>query len=366
VVVFNEINYNPAPGQAEFIELRNLHGVDVNMAGWTITGGIDFTFPAGTIIPGHGHMLIGAVPGAVGAFSGVLNNAGDTLRLRNLNGRIMDEVSYDDEGDWPVGADGSGATLSRRGASADPGPEAWMASRQIGGTPGAENFSLFLPIDRTLLSRGSTWKYRDDATAPPSNWMATGFDDAAWSQGNAPFGTPGAPPTLTVTNDLVERFRASAIAGVADGGVVTSWLDEATGDGLSQNAAAGTTTPTLRLNVTPSGKPAVRFDGNDELRTTVLPGIGATSGFTYFVVVKANATPISGGLSDGSGAYVFDRHLSGAGNPLVSLKAVSGKYGWQKRYDAGTGLGGPLSATSISTTDFQIVALRRNRAQNRL
>jgi hypothetical protein len=365
VVVFNEINYNPAPGQAEFIELRNLHGVDVNMAGWTITGGIDFTFPAGTIIPGHGHMLIGAVPGAVGAFSGVLNNAGDTLRLRNLNGRIMDEVSYDDEGDWPVGADGSGATLSRRGASADPGPEAWMASRQIGGTPGAENFSLFLPIDRTLLSRGSTWKYRDDAAAPPSNWMATGFDDAAWSQGNAPFGTPGAPPTLTVTNDLVERFRASAIAGVADGGVVTSWLDEATGDGLSQNAAAGTTTPTLRLNVTPSGKPAVRFDGNDELRTTVLPGIGATSGFTYFVVVKANATPISGGLSDGSGAYVFDRHLSGAGNPLVSLKAVSGKYGWQKRYDAGTGLGGPLSATSISTTDFQIVALRRNRAQNR-
>src|SRR4029453_13923704 len=85
----------------------------------------------------------------------------------------------------------------------------------------------------------------------------------------------------------------------------------------------------------------------------------------YFVVVKANATPINGALTDGAGAYVFDRHLTGVGNPLVSLKAVTGKNGVQKPYDAGTGLGGPVSNTSISTTDFQIVALRRNRTQNR-
>src|SRR4029434_2091881 len=59
VVVFNEINYNPKAGQPEFIEIRNLQGVDVNIAGWSITGGASFTFPPNTVIPGRGYMAIG-------------------------------------------------------------------------------------------------------------------------------------------------------------------------------------------------------------------------------------------------------------------------------------------------------------------
>lgn len=372
VLIFNEINYHPADevAQTEWIELRSLQGVDVDIGDWRIEGGIDFKFATGTIMPGGGHLVIaatpGQIPGALGPFTGQLDNGGENLRLVNRNGRIMDEVSYDDEGDWPVGADGSGGTLARRAVSAASGPTAWTASTQLGGTPGAQNFPLFLPIDRTLIASRASWKYRDDAAAPPVDWLELAFNDAAWSQGNAALGTPpSGAPTLTVTTDLVERFQASAITGVADGAVVTSWLDGATGDGVSQNATAGATTPTLRLNVTPSGKPAVRFDGNDELRTTVLPGIAATGGFVYFVVVKGNATQVNGGLGDGAGAYVFDRHLTGAGNPLVSLKAVSGRYGLQKRYDANTGLGGPVTTSAISTTDFQIVAVRRNRTQNR-
>jgi hypothetical protein len=51
--------------------------------------------------------------GSIGPFTGQLDDGGETLRLKNLNGRIMDEVSYEDEGDWPVGADGSGATVAR-------------------------------------------------------------------------------------------------------------------------------------------------------------------------------------------------------------------------------------------------------------
>src|SRR5688500_4940314 len=127
----------------------------------------------------------------------------------------MDEVSYDDEGDWPVGADGSGGTLARRAGSAAGGPSAWTASTQLGGTPGAQNFQLFLPIDRTLITTRASWKYRDDAAAPPVDWLQLAFNDAAWSQGNAPLGTPPTGvPTLTVTTDLVERFQASAITGV--------------------------------------------------------------------------------------------------------------------------------------------------------
>ena len=42
---------------------------------------------------------------------------------------------------------------------------------------------------------------------------------------------------------------------------------------------------------------------------------------------------------------------------------MSGRYGLQKRFNDGSGLGGPLSASPISTTAFQIVAVLRNRIQ---
>jgi hypothetical protein len=372
VLVFNELHYHPAneATQTEWVELRSLQAVDVDIGAWRIEGGIDYTFPNGTVMPGLGYIVVaktpGQMPGALGPFTGQLDNGGETLRLVNRNGRVMDELTYGDNGAWPVGPDGGGVTLARRTASAASGPAQWAASGQLGGTPGEQNFSTNQLIDRTLVAPRAAWKYRDADAAPPVDWASAAFQDAAWTQGSAVFGTPPAGgPVLTVTANLVERFRASAISGVADGGVVTTWADGATGDGVAQNAAAGSTSPTLRLNVTPSGKPVVRFTGTDELRTTVSPGIAATSGFAYFAVVKANGLPVSGGLGDGAGAYVFDRHVTGSGAPLVSLKAVNGSYGLQKRYDANTGLGGPVSATPISTTSFQIVAVRRNRTLGR-
>ena len=41
VLVFNEIQYHPLAGQTEWIELRSLQGVDVDIAGWRIEGGVD-------------------------------------------------------------------------------------------------------------------------------------------------------------------------------------------------------------------------------------------------------------------------------------------------------------------------------------
>src|SRR5688572_15568266 len=114
-VVTNEIHYAPAAGQSEFIALSNLHGVDEHMGYGKLSGGVDINFPAATIIPGHGYLIVAATPaaypGALGPFTGQLDNGGETLRLRNVNDPIMDEAAYDDEGDWPIGADGSGATL---------------------------------------------------------------------------------------------------------------------------------------------------------------------------------------------------------------------------------------------------------------
>ena len=257
-VVFNEIQYNPAPGQAEFIELRNLHGVDVSVAGWKIDGGVDFTFPAGTVVPGGGYVLIGDVPGAIGAFSGQLDNGGETLRLKNLNGRVMDELTYDDENGWPIGADGAGASLTRRAAKAATGPGAWTASAQIGGTPGAKNFaeSTDPAVVTTLVPLNSSWKYRDDNVAQGAGWNGLGFDDSAWASGGALLyaGNPnitGAGEGLHGYWPLAETTGTTAPNAVAGGTAGTlfngaSWVADATRgrvlqlDGVDGYVDAGT------------------------------------------------------------------------------------------------------------------------------
>jgi hypothetical protein len=153
VVVFNEIMYHPATDEPlyEWVELRNLLAVDVDISDWSITGGIQYTFPSNTVVKGNGFLVVAINPTALkaatglttvaGPYAGRLNNAGDLLRLRNNSDRVMDEVNYGAEGDWPVAPDGSGVTLAKRDSnSASARAENWTASDQMGGTPGAANF----------------------------------------------------------------------------------------------------------------------------------------------------------------------------------------------------------------------------------
>ena len=155
VVVFNEIMYHPAANEAalEWVELHNQNAVDVDVGEWRISGGIDYVFPGGTVIKGGGHLVVASAPAALmaqagisnvlGPFAGRLSNGGEQLRLRDLNGRVMDEVGYGADGDWPAGADGSGVSLAKRQPDLASQPaESWAVSRQSGGTPGALNFPV--------------------------------------------------------------------------------------------------------------------------------------------------------------------------------------------------------------------------------
>ena len=63
-VVFNEVMYNPVQDDAshEWIELHNQMSVDMDVSGWQLADGVDYTFPADTILPGGGYLVVAAAP----------------------------------------------------------------------------------------------------------------------------------------------------------------------------------------------------------------------------------------------------------------------------------------------------------------
>lgn len=194
-VVFNELMYNALgddTGQ-EWIELHNQMSVDVDVSGWRLDGGVQYDFPEGTVVPGRGYLVVAADPGALkntvqlenvlGPWTGSLSNGGERISLYNnyaaartrpttgepeqlpqvalhdnplFGRRQMDTLRYEDRGEWPSAADGSGASLAKRDPNS--GSEAaanWTHSPQRGGTPGKLNFVGTAPSFLTRLSDAS-------------------------------------------------------------------------------------------------------------------------------------------------------------------------------------------------------------------
>ena len=255
-VVINEIQYHPADevNQSEWLELRCLHGVNVDISGWRIEGGIDFTFPSGTVIPGRGTVLVAqnpaGLPGitAFGPWTGKLDNGGEEIRLVNSNDRVMDRVVYADDGDWPAGADGSGGTLARRSETrAHNGPSAWTTSNELGGTPGSQNFRSAdsvatagtpVPID------SDAWKYSDTSAAPPANWKAPDFPETGWSAGRAIFHYGSGKIAEPIPAAIRFPWGTPSVALTDDfsGAVVDPVKWEVIDQGLESTAPSGITT----------------------------------------------------------------------------------------------------------------------------
>jgi hypothetical protein len=78
--------------------------------------------------------------GLPGEFANQLGNGGETLTLVAAAGTLIQQLTYDDEGDWPEQADGAGSSLEWIVATGDPNAAtAWRASDRFGGSPGAPN-----------------------------------------------------------------------------------------------------------------------------------------------------------------------------------------------------------------------------------
>src|SRR3954453_19268208 len=74
-MVFNEIMYHPAANEPamEWIEFYNQLVCDLDVSGWRVTGGIDYTFPNNSIIRGRGFLVLAINPAALAAQTGLVN-----------------------------------------------------------------------------------------------------------------------------------------------------------------------------------------------------------------------------------------------------------------------------------------------------
>ncbi len=148
-LVVSELLYWPSEEEGgergEYMELRNRGYVAVDVSGWYFDRGIEFVFPAGSVIGAREHLvvakdadyLVGRYYGielgkVVGGYSGRLSNSGERIRLRDTVGMERIDFEYGVGGDWPaVAFGGTGHSLEFVGDWArDMGDgRAWAGSR---------------------------------------------------------------------------------------------------------------------------------------------------------------------------------------------------------------------------------------------
>lgn len=99
-VVFNELMHHPAGNEAdaEGIELCEQMAIDFELSGWKLRGGVDFDFPAGTILGGGEFLVVASDSAALALTSGHSGALGPMVGrpTSQCSGRRRSERSYRD------------------------------------------------------------------------------------------------------------------------------------------------------------------------------------------------------------------------------------------------------------------------------
>jgi hypothetical protein len=172
-IKLTEINYHPvdeiagqdtiSDNEFEFLELKNISSVPVNLSGFYFIDGVEYTFPArATINPEEFIVLAsnenkfndryGFLP--FGKFSGQLDNGGEKITLVTSSNDTVFSVKYNDKSPWPETADGGGYSLVTK--EINPTGDLndamnWIASSAVNGSPGKDD-----PVSTDVKSKNSS------------------------------------------------------------------------------------------------------------------------------------------------------------------------------------------------------------------
>lgn len=115
VVSFGMIEANPGSGNQdeEFIEIFNPNAYAVDLSGWGVGGGIDFTLPPGTVVPGNGRIYLtpdvsqfrlrpitptgGQGHFVIGNYDGHLSNFSELITLSDQNEELVTQTTTPDQ-----------------------------------------------------------------------------------------------------------------------------------------------------------------------------------------------------------------------------------------------------------------------------
>jgi hypothetical protein len=257
-VIISEIMFHPPDAGTndnsldEFIELQNVSDETIALFDatstntWRLREAVDFEFPHGASLAPDGFALVvsfdpvsaaasldafraryglsSAVP-VFGPYRGKLDNSDESIELLKPEASggplplsiLVERVHYADDTPWPKGADGSGASLQRRGASQfGNDPANWQAAAPAPGAPTTGGVAPQLtvqPQNQTVIA------------FQPAAFMATATGDAPlryqWEfNGSAIANANG--PTLTLSSVQPEDFGEYRVTIFNTAGAITS------------------------------------------------------------------------------------------------------------------------------------------------
>jgi len=177
------------------------------------------------------------------------------------------------------------------------------------------------------------------ADIPSGNWrLDNGLNQlVVWQSVSAGQGpsvaiaaTGELPPWLAVHFDAQAAYTFTL-----NGANVARWKDNSGGSTRSVEQTSPAQQPILSTSAI-NGRPAVVFDGTDDVLIGNAVSYGITGARSVFMVVRTTGAVTSGSCSSDDGQYLLDRNPSANNQPRTSIKAVSGRWVVQTRTDGGS------------------------------
>lgn len=334
-VVINEIMYRPGTTfpedtRREFIELHNTDVAAVNIAGWAFTSGISYTFPAGTMIPAGGFVLVSANPNEAqlaygradffGPWTGSLSNNTERVRLSKPGVTLgtfdkVDEVTFATEGDWAPrvregvfnGYDWSSSATAgghsielRNPALSNDNGQNWAASTAgAGATPGVVNSvatANIAPIIKAVKHSPAVPKTTDPIRITcelNDETVATGLTvSLRWRNSTAT--NPGVFNVATMTGDGSGKFSVTLPAQTTNLTILEFYVEASDGVNLRTfPAAVGAEGQVANCNI----------QINNEVRT-------ATDTYYDMVLTGAESATLNNTQSSDSAGNKIDRQFN--------------------------------------------------------